>query len=1082
MNQQEAVAKFISENLSIFTTNPFDKGRFKTARKHFFFEQHSNRFGSPSNRDYAQALVAHLRKRGLSGPEIVGIIDASDFMRELGESYTNELKASLNESHQRPVLSEEQILTLKTVGALDMLRATKEKELVKEFSDKQQALKQELETLEAQRKQKQQEYDAVPSILEKEEIQEPEMKSEVEVTRTWWERFYLTADPFPRTDGLSLIPVDLYEQIISKTRPFVETLSSLQKDSDCLFHKGFLLVGDYGYGKTTFVDYLSHYLITLDILPIRITCARAFSDSAAFADSFYQRLMKSLRDEAAAMTTISPESLIRLEPEDVVVELTRRILASRKKGVVVFLDDYHKHKAHFTKIYEFLGTLQVLKDTLTRENLNVGFIVSGTPEWRQELSQNGQLHGFLDGTPIIIPHATADFVCEVFNRRIKAYCYESTPRLLRKDFVQKLVRDSGQQQGVRDYLNSIVTQLSQNNLAIIDSPVVIEESVLSDIRSSLEHDPLIAGGFNKLLYQTKFKGLNDVQIARCLELLVQVGTHDGITENDRQFLENRFFFKVLRDCELLQKQRSGMPGVVAWGLRDRLKISVKRIQAKHKLHLNDYLLKIYAFKDYHVRKHMAEQSVPASIKALKDLLVDTTTRLPQSVVDQIGRGLSLYERLLSAESVKPSEPQLKWAEECLTVLSEAVFGLDTSAALFGASGISGLDAKWRNHPCKNEQIDEAIERLNRYSLDKTDHNRSHAVRQVCNVVPELADTLRQVIEDQCQRLDFGFLKCPADHTEDEIQILSSARDLSYSGKGEDHFTYVKQITDHLEIRFRQFFYVTGNLLFGDNYFACTPPAVIAYAQKNLASRQEFSAWPNSFLGITRSQYRQMLCQNNPYKEYIISALDLNWKEEDWKSFGEIFALENIMVAHNQLPAYSPSHRDSHLRYVKLSVELLSAINRLMSRVIEQSAYVCTADVSNPSLDESLFRISFKSIQIRPGDNPGPKVFKSWPQALQGKYPLTDHILTEKTFNHLHDMFLGKIDDDPFMLLVIDPYNLDYTQTHYRAQISEIISTISYMRFVSNELSVLPWFGGSIALRPPTGKKQVRQDKQNPPPA
>src|SRR3989338_10642115 len=109
------------------------------------------------------------------------------------------------------------------------------------------------------------------------------------------------------------------------------------------------------------------------------------------------------------MTLIDKAELREMALEDQVIELAFKI-SVRKKGIIVFVDDYHKHRECFPQIFEFLGTLQILKNKLTRKNINIGFIVSGIPSWKDELLHNSHLLGFLNNTPIEMPEITAEHV------------------------------------------------------------------------------------------------------------------------------------------------------------------------------------------------------------------------------------------------------------------------------------------------------------------------------------------------------------------------------------------------------------------------------------------------------------------------------------------------------------------------------------------------------------------------------------------------------------------------------------------------------------------------------------------------
>ncbi len=502
MKDEHILKEFVRTYFRLLTSKEYDKQSFRDAIKEFYIKKHQKKYSFPSNRDCMTALISFLNA-SCDVKKIHEMIDTLPFFRETGESQRLVLHDQLKKDQIKSVLPDEQIALIKEFGAYEAVKKHKGEEITKEKQKEFVELQKQIDA-------KRDEYESLPSVLDSNPANEPDFNPEVEDIKPWWERFYLRSDPFPQKDGLSSISKDLYESVIIKTEPFQKTLSNLQKNPNYLFHSGFLLVGDYGYGKTTFIDYLSNYLIVHDVLPMRVTSAKSYADASGFMDSFLHKLRMELMDEARKITAINNRELEPLELEDQIVRLSQKILLSRRKGILVFLDDYHKFRSHFPQIFEFLGTLQVLKDTLTRANLNVGFIVSGIPIWLTELRQNSQLMGFLDNTPIEMPKITPDLICEVFNRRIAAFCYESTPRRIKPDFVQKLVKDLGGEQGIRGCIARIVYELSNNNTAIVDSPVEISDTVLKDVRVILESDLALKSAFSKLTLSTKFKRFTSI--------------------------------------------------------------------------------------------------------------------------------------------------------------------------------------------------------------------------------------------------------------------------------------------------------------------------------------------------------------------------------------------------------------------------------------------------------------------------------------------------------------------------------------------------------------------------------------------
>ena len=85
-------------------------------------------------------------------------------------------------------------------------------------------------------------------------------------------------NPFPGPlDGFFLIDKSLYNEIIVETPPIQWALNKVKKEQIDIFHKGFLLGGESGTGKTTFFDFMAPHLTIKHIEPIRIALSQNIS-------------------------------------------------------------------------------------------------------------------------------------------------------------------------------------------------------------------------------------------------------------------------------------------------------------------------------------------------------------------------------------------------------------------------------------------------------------------------------------------------------------------------------------------------------------------------------------------------------------------------------------------------------------------------------------------------------------------------------------------------------------------------------------------------------------------------------------
>jgi len=1053
MNETEALAVFCKQNVKLLTSKEFDRQEFKDKYRDYFYRHHKNRFGKPSSKDLQEALVAMLRKNGVAPQNIISLIHTVPFFSDAADDFKEFLLRTLNSKEYESALSSATIETIKQVGAFKALEITKGAEITAEKQQEILELNRQIET-------KRQEYESLPSLLDAAPVPEPEFCAEAEDVKPWWERFYLRSDPFPRKDGLSSIAEEMYEAVTTKTKPFIDILSALNRNPHHLFHTGFLLAGGYGYGKTTFIDYLSYHLIHANVLPIRLTCARCSADASGFADSFFHRLRKEMLEEARKITHVEEKALMGIEIEDQILELIRLII-SHRTGIVIFMDDYHKYASHFSQIFEFLGTLQVFKDTLTRKGLPVGFMVSGLFSWKHQLRKNSQLSGFLDNIPLEMPEVSTELICEVFNKRIRAYCYEGTPRLIKPAFVDRLVREFEGKAGLRDYITKIVYELSHNNYAIVDSPVEIDGEKLAAIKALLEADPNIKTGISKLVVGSMFKRFSHAQIAKALELIVHIGIQNGITETDKEFAANRFYFQTLRDCGLIQKQRGIVSSRLAWGLHSKLRVAVSEVTSKFNLHLYDYLLKIYAYKDYNVSQVNAGDDVELS--QLAQFFGNPKLKLETATADNIGMGLRALESLSASRNTRRRDSdEVGKAYAAFEAFSTALFTVDTASTYFRRLGVKDLALEWAMHPFNEQVISEAMVRHSDYLREKTPQKQALALKQLTEAATTIAHMLKSQIQQQTESTQSVSLYRPLAHCEDELEILRAISEGAYSTRAEDHFEYVRKTTDWLELRMRSFFYLTGYLLFGQNYLEQCPRGVVQYAYKNLDARPNLAGVENHFDGLTRSQFRQILCEGNPYKEMIVDYLRLGWKQSDWALFGELFAETNIETAHLQVSAFDVTKRGRYSHYCSMAEELMAAMNELASQLAEQFCYLRTIVTDKPKEQNFFVRFCFKH-GMRLKEFESGRVCSSWPKGLGSSPLLCEHAICGDALSRVRTRLHDKMDHSPGGIIIIDILNVNYMAEHFRASVVEVITSLVFLAHVERSVIAISWMGSSVAL-------------------
>ena len=1049
MNADEAKKKFIEENIRLLTADEFDRTRYRNLLRTFFVEKHGKRFGQPTVTDIAAALVSYFKRSGLENEKIHQYVESLAFFKQLDSGQQRKLLADLPKTNES-ALAPEDLVLLRSGRSFEALERHKGQEVAVKQEQKLQALTEQFEA-------KKYEYESLPSVLDEGEIEEPAFNVEVEERKSWWERFYLESNPFPRKDGLQAIPPELYEEIVVKTEPFSQLQSDLSKDPNCLFNTGRLLAGNFGYGKTTFLDYLEHYLVQLDIVTIRMSSAKPYPSAEGYIDAFLLSLFKKTLEQVERIRDAQNDTEAAIEDK---VAFNCDLICDRKKGILIVLDDYHKHP-RTEAVFDFLGLLQIVKDQLGRQELNVGFIVSGLPDWIQKIQKHPQLSGFLDSPPIVMPDITVASVVSVFNKRISAFCFDSEARTIRNEFVERIFGKLGAG-SYRDYLNAIVSELESNNLAIVNSPVEISEDQLSDIRKTIESDPANNSAMKKLLFGSRFQNYNEQQIRKCLEIIVQISLRNGVSEKDIFFVENAFYFQRLKEVSLLQKRKGGPQNAkFCWTIHNLLQSKFSDINAKSRLSPSDYLLKIYGGKDHAIATH-SDSEVTQPIFS-----TDQLGKLPDPVASKVRQALSIFQssghsRALSAEDSKLAAKRI---ERAVTNVLECMFELDGSEKRFKSASIDDLRLRASLHwKASNEDVIEALRRFQMLPERPDRQEAQMAIRQGTNAFEYGIDGLQELCRDLTDsNRPFGFRHKAAQHDAQFLKILDDAQEGYFSAKPSEHFEYVSNLVDWVETYLRRFLYATCVLSFGlEKYFDNIPKNQQKDAYKNAKNRELYSTVFNHFDGFTRSQYRAVFNEKSLTKDIIMDRIPIIWDADDKAMFFNLFAEESIATSHNQERAFSPLVRERYEKLCSMCERIVATMNEFLGSIVCDLPVI---QVDNRSALENIENCVFKfGMSAKRGEQmPTDNVVE-----LGNDLPILNH---DKLFDHtttaqLLEKVVGSIEIslEQDNVLIENLLDLDYLQSHYGVCFPEFLCCITYASRVQQRFTVSRWSGSSILLR------------------
>ncbi|MBL4796041.1 MAG: hypothetical protein JKY50_01365 [Oleispira sp.] len=1040
MNRDEAITKFIKINFKLLTSDDLVKSILKTEIRKYFIFQLSKKFGQPKPAEICSALFKYQIRNGVSKSALETQIGSIPIYENLGRNKIEELELMLD-SNFKSSLSIDELDRIDKVNSYDAIKLIEGESIKREMESSNKELVNKRDELNKEIGKKQDELLAFPSILDEREIEEPEYFPELEDTKSWWERFYLKGNPFPgNKDGLSKVDESLYEKIVVKTQPYQTFLKKIDSVTS-IFDTAYMLVGDFGYGKTTLQDYLSYHLANKNILPIRITCLRAQPDCNGYYDSFILRLMKELSKEIGGRA-------VRMDgaDEERVIELCQEV-CKFKAGVVIFLDDYHKHRTEYQTVYDFLGTLQILKNELTRNDCNVSFIVSAIPLWQREASQHQQMSGFFDTNPIVMPPPTPEFIRDVFNQRISAYCYDLSPRKIDIEFIEKIFSKSESKGNYRDYLNRIIEELENNNMAIVSTPIEISEDNLSKIKALIENEAALWSPMKKLLKESRFKKYNSEQIAKCLELLVVTYTQDGVSERELIFTENKHYFLRLKETGLIVRRRdSSFSNDFSWSVSPSLEKCASKIKSDYGYILPDYLLKIYSHKKTFLVESKVSKSESAFLSKIKAFINDKKMFFTENQRKNLDKALVLYDRFdIDPSSKQKTDKAVDDMIEALTTLSFVLFDIDGTLEVFERNGIENITEKWKLHHIDNEIVDQFYYKLDYYNKARDSIQYSLTSRHAKDAFEFIADQIKSAVLDiTSESVDrFGYINIQTQQNPNDVALYEMIRnDIFLAGK-ETKFRYVEQISDHTEGVIKNFLYTSCKLIFGDDkYFKHVNiqdgKSKYSYLGKN------FSSIHNLYEGLSRAKLYDVFMYGSQVKKIIIDKLDLNWSESQWKYFFSSFIDSKNISSKNESECIS---------YCKMCTEIIGSMNVFLSKIPSERCFLIIDD-EKYGIEDVMFEIKFDGVV----DDYIVDIDSSSLSVGGGNEV---HVIDRVIYDRVKKIILSKLNDGYNIENLLDP---SFIESHYCVKYYEFIISLAYMEKIEKTIIISSWMGSHILIR------------------
>ncbi|MEQ3692985.1 MAG: hypothetical protein ABNH16_06090 [Thalassolituus sp.] len=1050
MNRDEALNRFIKQNIKVLTSEGLSKQSLKKLIRDYFVLTYNNKYGLLKPLQVCEALVKYQIKNGIKKESIKVQIELLPIYKNLGGQNLESIMLLLKDKSADTILSEDELARIDNTYAYTAIKEIEGEKIRLDIEDKNTRLISERKNLEKEIEKRKEELRSIPSILDESDIEEPIFIPEIENVKPWWQRFYLKANPFPgNKDGLSTIDLSLYDKVVVKTRPYQTLIHQVDRNTAEIFNTAYMLVGDFGFGKTTLQDYLIYYLANKNILPVRITCMQAQPDYKGFYDHFSLKLIKELSREingdSNRFNTSDPDILIDLCTE----------ICLRRDGIIIFLDDYHKHKSEYLSIYDFLGSLQILKDELTRSGCSVGFIVSSVPEWQKATLEHQQMSGFFDSNPIVMPPPTPEFIRDVFNQRIAAYCYDTSPREIKIDFIENIFDRSENKGSYRNYLNRIIEELESNNMAIVSSPIEMSDTEIEQIKQTVKSDASAWSSLQKLLQGSRFKKYNAEQISKCLELLVICQSQNGIDESEPIFSENKYYFSRLNDTALISKRKNPKsPNGFSWVISPALTNCINKIKQDCGYNFQDYFLKIFSHRSASAvggDTPLADSSVLSKFKAF---INENKNYLEEVETDCIETALVLFDKFeVDPTSKKKRDQAVSDMSDAISVLSNALFIIDGSKSFFEDNNISSLEEMWSLHHIDGEDVDQFSLKVRSYEDDDNSTQYSLATRHAKDAFIFISDRIKLILSDIIKSEDdrFGYGPIQAKQNALDISFYDSIRNDIYSPSLEVKLRYIEKFKSHLEKSMKDFLYITSVMIFGENdYFTKAFPN--EKIDKFIKRDTNFTLYQSVYLKLDRHEIKTVFMGGSAVKTHIIDNLDVGWDNDTWFGFFDIFVepTDKTKVDAN-----------IYTRFCKLSVEISGAMNSLVSQIPLSDTYI----INEPGkgLDSTMFKSGFSLLSSAKNIR---NILNSDDPIFPKDQKHERHILDSVMYGRVRKSILSRTRNSFIIENLLD---IPYITEHYKVKYYEFLLSLVYLKEHEKSIEISNWFGSNILIK---GSKEI----------
>ncbi len=594
MDKEQALARFVRENLAALSDLRASREAVKVLRRTFFERNHlsaGNRFsGSEVALSIAKDVIR--ARRSATSEEKIEILKAIPIVREELTDGAIQLLVAAGGLGEQSVLRPDDVRKLHQLDYIEEIEAAFRGRAEVELAEKLEAERKSLAELRTKLDDERQELALNKSILDSippsakldEMIGAQATPSQENVSAIWWRELGLEMDPFPSNMGLTGIPVTKYENVVVQT-PFIQQfLMKLEQSPTQFLGKSLVVLGEFGSGKTTLFQMIGHRVAKAKIVPISVvvipeaSVARMVHQLISQVKTQLSRVYSSELHAFLLSRTAGPDEIGDMC--EWMAEVARR---SGCQGFLILLDGLHKGPSYHRQSLEFMGHLQSIQERLTAEGVSSGLLIAGAMHWERDLELNPVLSGSFYRIDRIPPLAE-DQAVEAVIRRIHSFMPtgRTAPPIIREPLAQafrvlnkRLMRPST----FRDFLDHVRDRFTTRSYAEVGLSLALHHETIQRVQTLAKASPLAEGYenlANPLLHSEAFRNA-------LRAILPAIYEGRGMTERNELFRTNTGAFYLLRSEGFIVARRDSKSKELSWHLSEPVVGLLEGLRSQHRI-------------------------------------------------------------------------------------------------------------------------------------------------------------------------------------------------------------------------------------------------------------------------------------------------------------------------------------------------------------------------------------------------------------------------------------------------------------------------------------------------------------------